>query len=220
MTQYIVHLYREMRIDFGGIEAETPEAAAEIASGKPTGDADAIEDCDGENLTALVDVAGDEDFHQSVTIEFETERQRKAAPKLLSALKSILTYAENEAYALEKLKDSPEAEAEADRAWNAVESAQAVIAEAEVVGVSPSPPLAGNTPTRFEYTHRPEENPDRSFVLVDGKFDVAIIRTDEGVVVDIYPKDGLDSVATTYAFDSDTEDQPGDATAPEGAEEV
>ena len=32
------------------------------------------------------------------------------------------------------------------------------------------------------------------YVLVDGKFDVAIIRTDEGVVVDVYPKDGFETV--------------------------
>jgi hypothetical protein len=34
MTTYNVHLYREMRLDFGGIEADTPEAAAAIATGK------------------------------------------------------------------------------------------------------------------------------------------------------------------------------------------
>ena len=38
---------------------------------------------------------------------------------------------------------------------------------------------------------------------VDGKFDVAIIRTDEGVVVDVYPKEGMETVASTYAFDAD-----------------
>jgi hypothetical protein len=41
----------------------------------------------------------------------------------------VLPYAENEAYALDKLKDSPEAEAEAERAWRAVGDAQALLAE-------------------------------------------------------------------------------------------
>src|SRR5262249_55576332 len=86
MTIYNVHIYREMRITFGGIEADTPEAAAEIARGKPTGHADDIEDCDGQDLGALVDVAGDEDYEHSVTIDFEIERQRKAASELLAAL--------------------------------------------------------------------------------------------------------------------------------------
>jgi hypothetical protein len=36
---------------------------------------------------------------------------------------------------------------------------------------------------------------------------VAIIRTDEGVVVDVHPKDGFETVATTYAFDSDVEQE-------------
>ena len=87
MTHYIVHIYREMRLSFEDIEADTPEAAAAIARDKPTSDADDIEDCEGENLSALVDVAGDEEYAQSRYIDFESERQRKAAPKLLDTLK-------------------------------------------------------------------------------------------------------------------------------------
>src|SRR4051794_3749798 len=88
MTKYIVNLYREMRLSYTDIEADTPQAAAAIASGKATDDADNVEDCEGENLAALVDVAGDEDYSQSVTIDFEPERHRKAAPKLLAACKA------------------------------------------------------------------------------------------------------------------------------------
>jgi hypothetical protein len=84
---YTIHIYREMKLRFDGIEADTPEAAAAIAQGKPTGDADDIDDCDGEDFAALVDVALDEEFEQSRTIDFEPERQRKNAPKLLEALK-------------------------------------------------------------------------------------------------------------------------------------
>jgi hypothetical protein len=38
MTTYNVHIYREMRLTFKGVGAGTPEAAAAIAHGKPTGD--------------------------------------------------------------------------------------------------------------------------------------------------------------------------------------
>jgi hypothetical protein len=44
-------------------------------------------------------------------------------------VKAILPYAESEAYSLENLKDTPEAEAEAETAWKAVEPAQTAIAE-------------------------------------------------------------------------------------------
>jgi len=90
MTIYNVHIYREMRLVFGGIEAGSPEAAAAIARDKLTSDADSIDDCDGETFAALVDVAGDEEYEQSRTIDFEPERQRKAAPALLAALKGVL----------------------------------------------------------------------------------------------------------------------------------
>ena len=90
MNKYIVHIYREMRLSYADIEADTPQAAAAIAREKPTGDADDIDDCDGEHLSALVDTAGDEDYSRSLTIDFEVERQRKAAPKLLAALEAFL----------------------------------------------------------------------------------------------------------------------------------
>jgi hypothetical protein len=126
---YNVHIYREMRLVFGGIAADTPEAAATIAYDKPTDEADSIDDCDGETLSALVDLQGDEEYEQSRIIDFDNERLRKAVPELLASLEAILPYAENEAYTLEKL-NSPEAEAESERAWKAVEAAQAAISEA------------------------------------------------------------------------------------------
>ena len=90
MTLYNVHLYREMRLLFKRIEAETPEAAAAIARDRLTEDADDIDDCDGEDLAALVDVVGDDQYEQSVMIDFEAERLRKAAPELLAALVDLL----------------------------------------------------------------------------------------------------------------------------------
>jgi len=75
----------------------------------------------------------------------------------------------------------------------------------------PLAPATSGLPARFEIVHGLAEHGDRIHVLVDGKFDVAIVRTDEGVVVDVFPKQGHQTVATTYAFDSDVEpdaDQP------------
>jgi hypothetical protein len=90
MPTFNVHIFREMRLAFGGIEADSHEDAAAIARDKPTEQADSIDDeCDGENLAALVDVAGDEEHAQSRMIDFEPERQRKAAAKLLDALRWI-----------------------------------------------------------------------------------------------------------------------------------
>ena len=68
-------------------------------------------------------------------------------------------------------------------------------------------PAPAKPPSRFEIEHDPQENPDRAYVLVDGTFDVAIIRTGEGVVVDVYPRDGFETIATACAFDSDIEQE-------------
>jgi hypothetical protein len=62
MTKYFVRLYRPMRLSFVDIEAETPQAAAAIASSKPTEDADNVEHCDAEDLAAVVDAAGDKTY--------------------------------------------------------------------------------------------------------------------------------------------------------------
>ncbi len=86
MTRYNVHIYREMRLVFEGIEASSPEEAAALARDRLTEDAGHIEDCDGEDLGALVDVVGDNQYEQSVMIDFDGERLRKAAPALLEAL--------------------------------------------------------------------------------------------------------------------------------------
>jgi hypothetical protein len=92
MTTYNAHIYREMRLVFEGIEADTHEAAAALARDKPTGDANEIDDCDGETFYACVDVRGDDEYEQSRWIDFEPERQRQAAPKLLAALHDAETF--------------------------------------------------------------------------------------------------------------------------------
>jgi hypothetical protein len=88
MTIYNVHIYREMRLFFADIEADTSEHAATIARDKPTDEANSIDDCEGETLAALVDLVGNEEYGQSRVIDFEPERQ--AAPALLAALKDLL----------------------------------------------------------------------------------------------------------------------------------
>jgi hypothetical protein len=85
-----VHVYRAMKLLYGGIVAATPEEAAAIARDKPTDQADSIDDCDGETFAALVDVVGDEDYAQSRMIDFEEERLRKAAPALLTACRMVV----------------------------------------------------------------------------------------------------------------------------------
>jgi hypothetical protein len=96
MTHYNVHLYREVRLTYESIEADTAHAAAATALDKSVGAADDIDDCDGEVFAALVDVAGDQQHDQSVTIDFEAERLRQAAPELLAAIEALLPFAENE----------------------------------------------------------------------------------------------------------------------------
>ncbi len=90
MTLYNVHIYREMRLFFPGIEAASPEEAPRIAAEKPTADADYTEDCDGDNLAALVDVVGDDEFEHSVTIDFDHEQVLKAARELLDACRMVV----------------------------------------------------------------------------------------------------------------------------------
>lgn len=90
MTLYNVHIYREMRVFFPSIEAVTPEEAARVASDMVTEDAEYTEDCQGENLAALVDVVGDDEFQHSVVIDFDHERIRKAAHRLLEAIPPLI----------------------------------------------------------------------------------------------------------------------------------
>jgi hypothetical protein len=262
MTKYIVHIYREMRLTFEGIEADTPEAAAAVARDKLTDDADDIEDCNGESLSALIDVAGDDQYEQSVDIDFEAERQRKAAPallaaliqaevliaadiirddagclaniraavaeakaagipsgptapRLLDALQAVLPYAWNERASLRECwerDDDPKVKEELEACDRALAQATAAVAEAKAAGILPA---TGGRPNRFRFTHEPEENPDRAYVLVDGSFDVKIVRTAEGIVIDVYSKDGTDVVGTMIVWDEEVAEPEHEAS--EGA---
>ncbi len=70
-TIYNVHVYREMRLYFPGIVAKSIKAAAHIAAGMPTRDAQTVEDCEGANIAALVDVEGDTEYRKSRLLDFE-----------------------------------------------------------------------------------------------------------------------------------------------------
>ncbi len=90
MTTYNVHIYRELRLVFSGIDAQSHEDAANIARDRPTDDAESIDDCDGETFAALVDVQGDEGHLQSRLVLFEPELRQKSAEKMRIALEAFL----------------------------------------------------------------------------------------------------------------------------------
>ena len=50
---------------------------------------------------------------------------------------------------------------------------------------------------RFEIEHPKKDAPDRVYVRVDDKFDVAIVRTADGLILDVYP-DGWDAPLETF----------------------
>jgi hypothetical protein len=45
---------------------------------------------------------------------------------------------------------------------------------------------------------------DRAFVDVDGKYTIAIIRTDEGLIIDVWPEDWDAPIDTLGVCDADT----------------
>src|SRR5215831_4658117 len=84
MKTYNVHIYREMRLFFPGVVARTVEEAATRAAEMPSDAAKALEDCDGENLAALVGVVGSEEGQQNWMIDFDPVRAM--ASELLTVL--------------------------------------------------------------------------------------------------------------------------------------
>ena len=139
MTNYIVHIYREMRLSYADIEADTPQAAAADRGRQADRRRRQCRGLRRREPRRPGRYGRGRGLQPVRNVDFEAERIRKAAAKLLASLEAILPYAENEAYSLEKLKDSPEAEAEAERAWKSVETAQAIVAEAKAAGMTPAP---------------------------------------------------------------------------------
>jgi hypothetical protein len=87
-TVYNVHLYREMRLYYPGIKASSHDEAALIAARQGSAVADTIEDCEGENLAALVDVDGDTDYLQTRIIDFEPTILRTHVDEILKVLEA------------------------------------------------------------------------------------------------------------------------------------
>jgi hypothetical protein len=127
MTIYNVHIYRQMRLVLKGIAADSHEAAAASVRDKQTDHYDDIADCDGETIYACVDVQGNEGYEQSRWIDFEPERERKAAPRLRSALE----------FALEFLTANDDGE---DDVRSRIASATSALAEADAAGIAPESP--------------------------------------------------------------------------------
>src|ERR1700722_13000569 len=90
MTLYNVHIYRETKLRFDGIEADSPEGAANIARDGLTEDADDMDECDGETSAALVDVVGDEHFTQSRLIEFDPPGNTAEKPTVVVTVRGGL----------------------------------------------------------------------------------------------------------------------------------
>lgn len=128
MPRYNVHVYREMRLRFDSIEAATLQAAAEKARDLSLKAADDFDECDGEAFAALVDAEGDEDYSDSLVIDFDAGRLQKAASGMLAALLAILPYAEGELGSLRECHrrdgdleaEVAEAEERVAQAWKAV----------------------------------------------------------------------------------------------------
>jgi hypothetical protein len=55
----------------------------------------------------------------------------------------------------------------------------------------------------FEFERPQCDFSDRAFVKVDNKYSVVIIRTEEGLIVDVYGKELQSPVATTWVHDND-----------------
>jgi len=90
MTRYNVHVYREMKLRFDGIKANSPEAAANIARDGLTEDADSMEPCDGETSAAVVDVVGDADFSESRFIDFDRPGDATVKPTIVITVRGGL----------------------------------------------------------------------------------------------------------------------------------
>jgi hypothetical protein len=88
MPTYNVHLYREMRLFFPGIEAGTPEEAVRLVADKATDEAEHTDDCEGATTSALVDLVGDEEYRHSKTIDLDPVKV--VAQELYEALEECL----------------------------------------------------------------------------------------------------------------------------------
>lgn len=52
----------------------------------------------------------------------------------------------------------------------------------------------------FQYT--PSEDDDRAYLLIDDTFDVNLLRTEEGLIIDVYQHDDDSELLGTLALDN------------------
>jgi len=109
-----------MRLFFAGIVACTAEEAATLAAELPLGAAEALDDCDGENLAALVGVVGNDAGKQNWMIEFD--HVRAIALHLLTALALALPILQ-EVVCAHLLSDEPTARVALDHVASVIAKA-------------------------------------------------------------------------------------------------
>lgn len=56
---------------------------------------------------------------------------------------------------------------------------------------------------KFEYTVSEDLDEDRVYVQVDDVFDISILRTEEGLIIDVYDNDEIDLLGTIAIFEDD-----------------
>jgi len=155
MTTYTVHIHREMRFGFGGIEAASHEEAAAIAREMPTEYADESDDRDGEIFYALVEVNGHKQQEHSRIVDFEPERLQLAAPKLLMACRMIVDRWEQGDLA-EAASACAAAVAEAEAPANVPASAEAAPKPYSVLLLYPDWANDGGAETYYAFVNAPD----------------------------------------------------------------
>jgi hypothetical protein len=149
MPKFKVHAYREMRLVFDEIEADTPDAAAHIAADKPFDECDECSDCEGTTLAALVDEAGEDGQEGVAIVDFEDGRWLKAGPRMLAALQAARelfytlgdrdTQESRDCFSLFELCDQAIAHAAPGSNWNPIDIE---LSTTKIVNAGQEPPLS------------------------------------------------------------------------------
>jgi len=57
--------------------------------------------------------------------------------------------------------------------------------------------------TTFEFTPPDSEEDNRIYIRVDDLFDISVLRTEEGLIVDVYENEAIDLLGTLAIYDDD-----------------
>lgn len=88
MTAYKVQLYREQRLVFRGIEADSPRDAAFLASAKPTSEAQSAAEAGGFDHSAVVDPEGEDFNPQFVNFRADGGEIAQSPPQITNRLRA------------------------------------------------------------------------------------------------------------------------------------